>query len=179
MSIMKYPSYKKVAKKHLDACKAIIAQYDNMIPENVIMEIHYLSGYIIEGICVYAIYKHYEWDENKHIIEYDEDFTRATGLDYFKDGDRIINNRRTRTGAQYYIKSHGFKNYVELLHNPFQGTNIPYIDASSDTDSAIISLIDEWTPDIRYNYRCRHTQLEIEELVNTCEIIYNLVNQNI
>ena len=88
---MKYIDYKINARKHLDACLSILKQYsDTNVPEAVLREIHYLTGYIIEGVCVYAIYKHYEWDEDRDIKEYDEDFTRETGLDYYKNGKFFI-----------------------------------------------------------------------------------------
>lgn len=179
---MKYRDYKTNAKKHLDACLSILNTYsDNVVPESVLRELHYLSGYIIEGICVYAIYKHYEWEEDRDIKEYDEDFTRETGLDYYKNGNRLDNGRVIRTGAQYYITSHGFNQYVELLDIPFQGTNIPYIDASSTADDSIADLIDEWKPDLRYRYGVlnRHTKAEIVQLITACELIYNQVSQNI
>lgn len=179
---MKYRDYKINAKKHLDACLSILNTYsDNVVPESVLRELHYLSGYIIEGICVYAIYKHYEWEEDRDIKEYDEDFTRETGLDYYKNGNRLDNGRVIRTGAQYYITSHGFNQYVKLLEIPFQGTNIPYIDASSTADDSIVDLIDKWKPDLRYRYGVlnRHTKAEIVQLITACELIYNQVSQNI
>lgn len=179
---MKYRDYKINAKKHLDACLSILNTYsDNVVPESVLRELHYLSGYIIEGICVYAIYKHYEWEEDRDIKKYDEDFTRETGLDYYKNGNRLDNGRVIRTGAQYYITSHGFNQYVKLLEIPFQGTNIPYIDASSTADDSIVDLIDKWKPDLRYRYGVlnRHTKAEIVQLINACELIYNQVSQNI
>ncbi len=180
---MKYRDYKIVAKKHLDACLSIMTQYDNdEIPENVLREIHYLSGYIIEGVCVYAIYKHYEWDDNKDIKEYDPDFTRETGLDYYKDGlRRNISNQVIFTGAQYFVTSHGFNRYVELLDVPFQGTNIPYIDASAEIDDVVCDMIDNWQPDLRYRYGSlnKHTKEEVRMLVSTCERIYNQVIRTI
>lgn len=179
---MKYRDYKINAKKHLDACLSILNTYsDNVVPESVLRELHSLSGYIIEGICVYAIYKHYEWEEDRDIKKYDEDFTRETGLDYYKNGNRLDNGRVIRTGAQYYITSHGFNQYVKLLEIPFQGTNIPYIDASSTADDSIVDLIDKWKPDLRYRYGVlnRHTKAEIVQLINACELIYNQVSQNI
>lgn len=181
---MKYRDYKINAKKHLDACLSILNTYsDNIVPESVLRELHYLSGYIIEGICVYAIYKHYEWEEDRDITRYDEDFTRETGLDYYKNGNRLdrANGRIINTGAQYYITSHGFDQYVNLLVTPLQGTNIPYIDASSTVDRAIVDLIKEWRPDLRYRYGTlnRHTKTEIVKLINICKIIYNQVSQNI
>lgn len=181
---MTYRDYKRNAQKHLDACLSILDTYSgSVVPESVLRELHYLSGYIIEGICVYAIYKHYEWEEDRDIKEYDEDFTRETGLDYYKNGNRLDrgNGRVIRTGAQYYITSHGFNQYVELLDVPFQGTNIPFIDASSTAYDSIINLIHEWKPDLRYRFDAssRHTMGEIVQLINACEFIYNQVSQNI
>ena len=44
---MKYRDYKINAKKHLDACISILNTYsDNVVPESVLRELHYLSGYI-------------------------------------------------------------------------------------------------------------------------------------
>ena len=180
---MKFREYKIVAKKHLDACISIIRQYSNdEIPESVLREIHYLSGYVIEGICVYAIYKHYEWDDNRDIQEFDPDFTNETGLDYYKNGlRRNHSNQIVYTGAHYYITSHGFNQYVELLDVPFQGTNIPYIDASAEIDDVVYDMIYDWQPDLRYRYGRlnRPTVEEVKKLVNTCETIYNQVSQNI
>lgn len=179
---MKYRDYKIVAKKHLDACKSIIAQYNDDIPENVLREIHYLSGYIIEGVCVYAIYKHFEWDEEKDIKEYDPDFTRETGLDYYKNGlRRNAANQIVNTGAQFYITSHGFNQYVEILDIPFQGTNIPYVDASAEIDEDVNDMILGWKPDLRYRYGMldRHNKEEIAKLINTCQTIYQQVINNI
>ncbi len=179
---MKYIDYKNNAKKHLEACLSILDHYSNYdIPDSVLRELHYLSGYIIEGICIYAIYKHYEWEENLDISQYDADFTRETGLDYYKNGNRLINGKIIITGAQYYITNHSFNHYVELLDIPFQGTNIPYLDSSSDVDDIVIDLINEWKPDLRYKYgnRNRHTLFEIEKLIDSCVIIYNQVSRNI
>ena len=80
-----------------------------------------------------------------------------------------------------YITNHSFNHYVELLDIPFQGTNIPYLDSSSDVDDIVIDLINEWKPDLRYKYgnRNRHTLFEIEKLIDSCVIIYNQVSRNI
>lgn len=179
---MKYRDYKIVAKKHLDACKSILSQYDGDIPENVLREIHYLSGYIIEGVCVYAIYKHFEWDENKDITEYDPDFTRETGLDYYKNGLRRNElNQIVTTGAKFYITSHGFNQYIAILDIPFQGTNIPYVDASAEIDEDVNNMISAWKPDLRYRYGIldRHNKEEVMKLINTCQKIYQQVINSI
>lgn len=181
---MKYRDYKINAKKHLDACISILNSYSsNEVPENVLREVHYLSGYIIEGLCVYAIYKHYDWDEDKDIKEYDKDFTQETGLDYYKSGhrrDKNNNDEIIQTNAKYYITSHGFHQYVELLDVPFQGTNIPYIDVScvEENINKALVLIDEWQPDLRYRYGYlnKHTKEEIKQLIDTCKIIYSQIN---
>ena len=100
---MKYRDYKINAKKHLDACISILNTYsDKVVPESVLRELHYLSGYIIEGICVYAIYKHYEWEEDRDIKKYDEDFTRKTGLDYYKNGNSKVRYKYNGTNSAVY-----------------------------------------------------------------------------
>lgn len=179
---MKYRDYKFVAKKHLDACMSIFGQYSNEVPENVLREIHYLLGYVIEGICVYAIYEHFQWEEDRNIRDYNPQFTSETRLDYYKNGQRRDSqNQIIHTGATYCITSHGFNQYVEVLYVPFQGSNIPFIDASADIDASVKDMILGWKPDLRYRYGSKysHSKSEIQLLIETCRTIYNQVVRNI
>lgn len=178
---MKYNDYRIVAKKHLTACQSILQQYEDDIPENVLREVHYLAGYIIEGLCVYAIFKHYGWEASRDVKEYDPNFTQRTHLDFYKNGTRLENGKVVITGAKYNISHHGFHQYVELLDNPLQNTCIPYFDKSCAADNEVMDLIDEWKTDLRYRYGVVSVpnQTDIINLIKHCEIIYKGIIKNV
>ena len=199
---MLYDEYLKCARKHLFACQGLLDSYNNQGSINdVWLELYYLSGYIIEAIVVYSVYKLYGWKREEDIQTcYNWEFTRNTKLDFFYSrtakigGSRIvivpddIKNMRGRLCVQ----GHDFQSIVKnLLESHPSMTDVPYI-GDRNIDEDVRQLIDYWRPDVRYTYDCanysytyrgqvRFLNLPLDEdvikrLINTCELIYKNIS---
>ena len=66
---MKFDEYLQCAQKHLRGCEALLESYhsDTKGDIHVWLELYYLSGYIIEGITVYSVYKVNGWEQKDDI----------------------------------------------------------------------------------------------------------------
>lgn len=66
---MLYTEYLECAKKHVLGCRQMLASYkeDGQNDINVWLELYYLSGYILEAITVYSVYKLGGWQSNVDI----------------------------------------------------------------------------------------------------------------
>ena len=169
-----YKTYIESANKHLNACFDMIDGYQHDIPYYTLLDAYYLSGYIIEGICVYAIYKYYEWDENKDIKVYDELFTSETDLDFYKL------RRGSYTIPKYNIEHHNFQHYVQILHPILSSEAIPYISPTTEISSKVKRMIDMWNPTLRYKSPKEPNIIDtdsLEELLDVCKIMYKKIIQ--
>lgn len=194
---MKYPQYLECSERHLSAIKTLFETYDSAFKtkendRNVLLEIYYLSGYIMEGLVVYAIYDIFEWPENIDIdnpSEYIFTFTAKSGVDYFYD--RKIKNPETglqesvfrnRTKKSLSIQGHNFQEIVKrkLKHHPAL-KEVPYI-GEGKIKNPVEELIDEWKPSsIRYYHQGQLAKLpkidrkKIQYLIETCEDSFNKI----
>ena len=178
---MRYYEYLSCAEKHLKGCTSLLMTYspDSIHDMHVWLELYYLSGYIVEGLTVYSVYKLYNWPSNYDIQKnWDCQFTYNTNLDFFPI--RYYNNRVIfpyRTEKSLCVKSHNFQQIVkDLLRNNPSFNDVPYL-GNGYIDPDIERLIDSWKPNIRYNYEAMNpfpnlNQDVILRLVNTCKIIY-------
>ena len=180
---MYYNEYLYCAKKHLNGCNSLFKSYSpgSVHDPHVWMELYYLSGYIIEGITVYAAYKLYNWPIGVDIIkDSNEVFTQRTNLDFWRD--RKVNKtsvfpNRIDNASALSVQGHHFQNIVKCLLKSNPATNsVPYI-GNGTIDQDIESLIDSWKPDIRYKYVGRNNPLSflnediIRRLLDTCKTI--------
>jgi len=180
---MYYNEYLYCAKKHLNGCNSLFRSYSpgSVHDSHVWMELYYLSGYIIEGITVYAAYKLYNWPVNDDIITVcNPSFTQQTKLDFWCD--RKVNGSsafpsRAQDSTALSVQRHRFQNIVKCLLKSNPATNsVPYI-GNGTIDQDVESLIDSWKPDIRYKYVGRNNPLSflnediIRRLLDTCKTI--------
>lgn len=181
---MYYNEYLYCAKKHLNGCHSLFQSYPSgsVHDIHVWMELYYLSGYIIEGITVYAAYKLYNWPIEVDIIkERDESFTQRTKLDFWfdrkkSDGTSVFENRIHDPSA-LSVQKHRFQNIVKnLLKSNPATNNVPYI-GNGNIDQDVELLIENWRPDIRYKYVGQRNPLSflnediIRRLLDTCKTI--------
>lgn len=179
-----YPSYRLAAGKHLTACKKIIANYQDVdIPKYICWEIYYLSGYIIEGCGIYAIYKNSDWQEDIKIDEkygchkYDE---IGEMIKVFEEDTGFCFNQDTRynIGKKLkFIQGHRIKNYKEYLAINFH--DLPYLGGGAICEEEIVNLLDKWHPDFRYVTPSDDQQITsdtIKVLIRVCSDIFNYVN---
>ena len=144
-----FPNYFRMASKRLSSCKHIIKECSTDPPKHVLHDIYYLSGYILEGFCVYSIYKLYGWDENTAIDDYKGMNPRELNDFFYKTHLRFNNEKKN--GQLYSIQGHNFQHYVNLLKHRPEFRTLPFF-STRDLDSNIKYLVDKWKPEIRYSY---------------------------
>ena len=188
---MRYCEFIEVAKKHLFSTMALLSAYENEgeaeYDLHVLMDLWYLSGYTLEAMTTYLVYKRGGWQEDSDIqYRYDREFTGRTGVDFYPNGKRCVRGvpLDTPLGNIYDIHSHHFQ---QIVKNIFNGDNaydsLPYFGNTQPIDTNVEKLIDEWKPDIRYYYLGRDgisldvlSQENIKKLVLTCYDIYSKIN---
>ena len=177
---MLYQEYLKCAFKHLKGCEQLLGSYtEGKIDDTrVFLELYYLSGYIIEALTVYSVYKLYGWPSGEDIRRrYNLSFTNTTGLDYYYER-RIGGRTIFPTRPLFSIQGHRFQPIVQsLLKTDPSFNDVPYLGAG-DIDPDIEQLIDKWDPGVRYYYEggpnsfpTLNTEILIR-LINTCNTIY-------
>jgi hypothetical protein len=150
---MLYTEYKHAAEKHLKTCIGIadaldrLKVYDNnalLLTANkqaILHNVFYLSGYVLEAVSTYSIYKHYSWRQNKSVKTKDPNFSSVCDFSFYP-----------KDGYSFYVHEHKFQiNQFEVLKVPFNNTGIPLIDSSINVDYETTVLFNLWKPEIRYH----------------------------
>lgn len=183
----KYEDYLLLADRHIKSCEVMLERLKSMQESDeyykpLVYDTFYLIGYIVEGICVYCLYKWFGWDKGKYIQDEDDDFLFQTGITFGRRN--LSKNSKKIKGSIYYIADHKFSEYIGLLSrdNVFCETynEFPYI--IDDTDRTAINLIKEWSPEIRYkSIEKKNYQFEviinkddIEHLLKLCNKMYDI-----
>lgn len=175
---MRYTEYYANSKKHLLATLSILDSFNKkkeQISKYTLLELYYLSGYILEGAVVFLAYKMGNWTEKDDIKDVcNVAFTATTSLDFYRNGNRKTHKK---LGNKYFIQSHAFQPIVKNLLRPNSAFDaIPYIGVSCPIDPDVESLIDNWNPRFRYVYEDTQVPSELNEdslrrLLNTCRDI--------
>ncbi len=179
---MKFKEYLLCAEKHLKGCKSLFASYQAGQPSDYLvwLELYYMSGYILEGLTVYSVYKLYDWPSNDDIKNrYNKQFTQNSGIDFYYirkvSGKEIFPGR---TSKSLSVQGHHFQDIIKntLRMNP-SFNDLPYI-GNGDIDPDVEMLIDRWLPEVRYYYVGQSDPLPvlnqdvIKRLIDTCFTIY-------
>lgn len=131
---MKYKDYRNAARKHLNTCTVLEEKYNTNsctteTRKSLVLNMYYLSGYIIECIVKYGIYD---------LIGYDKD----------QDVKLLDNGKLT---YQNNIRHHQFERYTEHLVR-YISRPIPLISATNGIDRDVIRLYSDWDAEVRYSY---------------------------
>lgn len=134
---MKYSEYLKCARKHT----YVLEQFNTTqsADPKVLLEMFYLSGYILEGVVVYLSYKLNDWDADRDVRNEDQDFSLRTKLG-FKHGN----------GAMYAVAGHNFQGMKNLISHHPDCQKLPYVGSDGEIDQDISDLLDCWKPYVRY-----------------------------
>ena len=128
---MNHLEYKKAAKRHLSTCDFILRKLDEIKPTqshvDFLLNVYYLSGYIIECTLKYAIFKRYN-----HIYKDVETFD--------KKGVRYEEN----------LKIHSIPRLIEELRRIDRDLPQETLVITSVTNNEIKKLINSWSVDLRY-----------------------------
>ncbi len=134
---MFYKDYLNAARKHKYTCCVLREKLDSLDEnkdkakyKSLLLNLYYLSGYIIECIVKYGIYDLIGYPKDKAVSELEQ-----KGLTY-------KNN----------IKHHRFERYTEQLNKRMSGA-IPLVDGhKKDIEKKVIQLYKEWDAEVRYSY---------------------------
>lgn len=183
---MDYREYQKASHKHLVACKSILDSISllngnpnaqiiqNNKLQSVLHNVYYLSGYSLEGIINYSIFKHYKWKQPS-VYTTDYKFSDLCDLSFYPD------TRSLRTGRKYRfcLSQHKFSDTIQILRRDFSSSKIPFIDRTEKVSSDVVKLFNLWCVEIRYHNENRiydGVSLEIntiKQYVDTVDKIYN------
>ena len=197
-----YPHYLDVCDKHLKVCKKMIEKM-SLNSKDILLDIYYLCGYVLEGAFVYVLYKHNKWEPTLSIKK-DSEMEKLARLRDIDPTNYVSGSYHKQLGVYYSwrnadahnktpndnflsIDKHNFQEYTKNLQTKFSGSSkpemqIPYLNTSCKISPITKSLIDQWTNELRYFTSDRIDSLgitisedSIRELVNTCNIIVSRI----
>ena len=153
---MRYTEYKGAAEKHMKTCLGIVEAMSKLkvsdssallVSRNKQATIHnlfYLSGYVLESISTYAVYKHFGWNPNHSVRVYNAAFVQRSNFSFKMN--------HSGAGNSYYLEYHDFQsNQFEVLKTQLNNSGIPIIDSSVIVDTEMQILFNLWKPEIRYH----------------------------
>ena len=182
---MFYSEYLRCADKHLKSCSTLLSLYQ-ADPSNdfeVLCDLYYLSGYILEGITIHTAYKINQWPSNHEINDirfYDLAFVNRTNMDFFhyrRINGQVIPNHGLK------VQGHNFQQIARSLlinQGPFGNDNVTPYFGNGPLSPQVLQLINCWQPEMRYLYRNQSNNSSMpvltyplmEELVNACKTIF-------
>ncbi|MFD2863593.1 hypothetical protein [Mucilaginibacter antarcticus] len=184
---MDYRDYQLASYKHLSTCQSILdsisiftaAKDPNALiikdlkVSSVLSNVFYLSGYTLEGIINYAIYKHFKW-KLPSVQETDHSFSNKCDLSFFPNCQR-----KTGGTYNYCISLHQFQRNIQVLTKALPSSGIPLIDRSVAIDPTVLKLFMAWTVEVRYhkvaaNYSTVPINLaNVTKFVDATDLVYN------
>ena len=133
---MVYKDYLNAARKHKYTCEVIFEKLNGINEQTdkakyryLLLNLYYLSGYVIECTVKYGIYNLIGYEKEKDVKELNE-----KGLMY-----------------DLHIKHHKFERYAEHLRRSISRP-IPLINTREKIDKYVVQLYREWDADVRYSY---------------------------
>ncbi len=134
---MIYRDFRIAANRHLQTCK-YMCEFLNCKPNesekaNIITDIYYLSGYVIECIIKYAIYDYIKYDP------------KADVADLTPEGKYKQYNISYKGNTIYRTQTHDLQHLKGILI--FINGNDPFIGMSS---SKLTTLYKGWHSEVRY-----------------------------
>jgi hypothetical protein len=183
MSSFCYKQYKDAALKHLKSCQQIIkyfnCQYNCISPsieKELLINVFYLSGYTMECIINYAIFRKI-YTSNKSTSKSDDVYKIVDTTNKFSFYSKYKDNNGVTYIARYYVSGHNFMNNITLLKKLTPGSNIPLVHDPKIVPSSVNTLIRKWNVKIRYetNINPPINKTDIANLVEFTEKFYNEV----
>ncbi|SHG56562.1 hypothetical protein [Pedobacter caeni] len=183
---MNYQDYQKASAKHLLSCQSILLVLDSLNSENndtknhnqkikvLLHNLFYLSGYTLESIINYSIYKHFRWSKSS-IYEIDHNFSSKCDLTFYPDVPR----QNGRGNYLFYISQHEFSRNIQILSKALPNSKVPLIDRTISVDKDLINLFLNWKVEIRYHPEStQYSTIEltidnIKRFVSTTDQVYN------
>lgn len=200
---MLYTQYKDAALKHLQASKTALRGLSfykgatnstlNLSKEALLFDIFYLSGYTLECIINYALYKKTGWttQDVKEVYDISRNFAFFKKPNYNGTRNRVqVQNRSGNYvdfSPRYFIEQHRFNNNIGLLSSLLPNSQIPLIDSSVNISQKMKEMIFDslngrrnnnyWKAEMRYEpitwFSSRYNEQDVREFFALTETIYN------
>lgn len=196
---MIYSNYEKASLKHLKACQTMVftllhhsASISPKDKSYLLMNIFYLSGYTLECIINYAlfkeVYRRNRWSDKecvkkgfshrKGVVDKSLSFAfrqeKTPKLDHL--GKPVINQKTGKSCMidkyDYCIQYHDFWNNVTLLDNLLSGNSIPLIGNKKVVPQNVLRIIPTWGSARRYDTHVIYKESDIFDLVDLTEKVY-------
>lgn len=184
---MVYPEYKKASERHLETCLQLVGIVDNkdqyklssLDIERLLSNMYYLTGYIIECILNYAIFKYIRFPP---VADINTLYSTSEGKTY----DISF---RSKKGVGFFItqpqhKLGGYSNFF-IINGVPGADQVPFLDGrdiGSHYPTAAKTLFDEWQAEIRYHIDSSKiilTQTNVYEFLCLASDIYDGVRKHI
>lgn len=199
---MLYTQYREASLKHLQACKTalyglrfyrgnsgIIHSTPTHNRDALLLDIFYLSGYTLECIINYAIYKRIGWttQDVKEMYNIPRNAAFFKKPNYPGTRNRVLLASGRDFFPTYYIKQHKFNKNIQLLHSLLPGNNVLLINRAIPLSINLQRMVfdavgttrnnDYWKPELRYEpvnwFSTRYTEQDVIDLVSLTETVYN------
>ncbi|MCE2906773.1 MAG: hypothetical protein LW814_17455 [Anabaena sp. CoA2_C59] len=178
---MRYKEYERASLKHLKACQAMLAGLSCQAKsisvaekEYLLMDIFYLSGYTLECIINFALFKEvYKKPHNKPKYN---DYTNVKIVE-----DSTLNfafkfrTKANSKGYAYCIQTHNFYKNIQLLNNLVGKNTIPLISNPKTVPPNLLQMIRNWKAEARYHTHIKYNEKDIKSLVELTEKVYNAI----
>lgn len=140
--MMVYKDFLNAARKHEYTCRVLIEKLDKIDEHReksnfkfLLLNLYYLSGYIIECMVKYGIYDLNGFSRSADVKTLDQKNLK------FKD----------------HIRHHKFERYTEHLNQRI-GISLPLVSDKAGIDPEVIKLYKNWDAEIRYSYELKVTE---------------------
>lgn len=182
---MNFKDYQTASLKHLSTSKLMIdsialfqshgqaSTFNEAKKKALLHNAFYLSGYTLETIINYAIFKHFKWRKDS-IYDIDHNFSAKCDLSFYPDTQRAKSGKYT-----YWMSQHDFKRNIQILKKTFSNCGIPLIDDKIKVNKDLLQLYLSWKVEIRYHkidstyVNISLSEDNVKQFVDLTEEIYN------
>jgi len=163
-SYMVYEDFRKAALKHLKTCQFMIENLNNISEDwerkDILRNIYYLGGYVIECSINYRIYKEsrrYRKDPSRNIEKLSE-YLKPKGK---LAGGRVRFYEKKNPPTDYKISGHHYPKYKEVLEHllpPQKLGKMPVLADKVNLKNPVSVLFYSWRVTFRYQTDDTHFQ---------------------
>jgi hypothetical protein len=140
----------EAALKQLKTCRRLEISFSsitsNLEKNAILRSIYYLSGYVIEGVVNYSLYKACSFPIDEDVKKLNTNFWTGKKIAFYK------NDLRGYNGQKYFIQSHDFMKNIDVLRVklPSKFSSIPVL-SDPTQNPKLFRLLSHWNVAIRYH----------------------------
>jgi hypothetical protein len=150
---MNYLEYKSASARHLHTCiniaKTLSSINNSTVEKALLLNLYYLSGYVIECIVNYAIYDYVKFGPAADVSTLTPK-NNLYDVSFFA-GPMLKRKFQINRNPKYVIQTHRFQYNCQFFaaNGVADANKVPQFDGNI-ADKSIIKLFDLWKPEVRY-----------------------------